>query len=440
MAQNFLAFDRDQALLLPPDLRDWLEPGHFALFVIDAVEQLDLSAFFARYGPGSRGRPAYPPAVMVALMLYAYSLGVRSSRAIERRCVEDVAFRVICANLLPDHATIARFRVEHERALEGLFGQVLAMCRRAGLAKVGVVAIDSTKIKADASSLQNRSYEQIAQELLADAARIDAEEDALYGDTRGDELPEELTDPRTRRERLAAAKRELEQEWEAQRRAHEAKQERHRADRERPAGQRVGGRPPRRRDMSGPPPGRKNITDPDSRSVRTPRGFIQGYNAHLAVGDGQVVLGAEVTLGGTDQGQLEPMLEHARAQLAGIDADGPAVVLADAGYWTGAQITTLEDHAVTVLVPPDKDIHNPDPRRAGGAYQRMREKLKTPDGARLYAQRMRLIEPIFGQTKHNRRIDRFHRRGLTAVRSEWRLITATHNLLKLWRATQPAIA
>jgi transposase len=440
MAQNFLAFDRDQALLLPPDLRDWLEPGHFALFVIDAVEQLDLVAFFDRYGPGSRGRPAYPPGVMVALMLYAYSQGVRSARAIERRCVEDVAFRVICANLLPDHATIARFRAEHEAALEGLFGQVLAMCERAGLVRVGVIAIDSTKIAANASSAQNLGYEQIARELLADAARIDAHEDELYGEQRGDELPEELIDPKTRRERLAAAKRELEAEWEQQRRAHEEKVARHQADRQRPAGQRVGGRPPQKRDFSGPPPGRRNVTDPDSRSVRTARGFLQGYNAQVAVGEGQVVLAAEITLGGADQGLLQPVLARAEAQLAAIGAERPVVVVADAGYWNGAQIQAMQDRGVTVLVPPDKDIQNPNSRRSGGAYQRMRERLKTEDGARVYAQRMQLVEPIFGQTKHNRRIDRFQRRGLPAARSEWRVITATHNLLKLWRATQPAIA
>jgi transposase len=439
MAQNFLAFDRDQGLLLPPDLRDWLEPGHFALFLIDAVAELDLAAFFERYGSGPRGRPAYPPQVMVALMLYAYAHGVRSSRVIERRCVEDVAFRVICANLLPDHATIARFRAEHERALEGLFGQVLALCRRAGLVRVGVVAIDSTKIAANASGLANLGYEQIARQLLEDAARVDAEEDALYGDRRGDELPGELADPRTRRERLAAAKRELEAEWKAQRCAQEQKEERHRANRQRPAGQRLAGRPPRKRDMSGAPPGRKNITDPDSRSVKTPRGFIQGYNAHLAAGEGQVILAAEVTIGTQDQGQLEPIVNQTRAQLDRLGAGAPDVVLADAGYWVSTQISRLGADGTTVLVPPDKDIDQPARRSRGPGSERMRQRLRTEDGARLYAQRMQLAEPIFGQTKHNRQIDRFYRRGLNAVRSEWRLITATHNLLKLWRATQPAI-
>lgn len=438
MAQNFLAFDRDQALLLPPDLRDWLEPGHLALFVIDAVDQLDLAAFCARYGPGSRGRPAYPPQVMVALMLYAYAVGVRSSRMIERRCVEDVAFRVICANLLPDHATIARFRAEHERALEGLFGQVLAMCERAGLVRVGVVAVDSTKLAANASSLANLGYEQIARELLADAARVDAEEDALYGQARGDELPEELTDPKRRRERLAAAKRELEAEWEAQRRAQERKRERHQANQQRPVGQRAAGRPPKLRDLSGPPPGKVNVTDPDSRPVRTPRGFIQGYNAQAATGEGQIILAAQVTVGSPDQGQLEPMVNQARGQLERVGAGPPEVVVADAGYWASGQVTRLQREGLTVLVPPDKDIGHP-ARGGGPEHEQMRQRLKSKEGARLYAQRIR-IEPVFGHTKHNRKIDRFHRRGLTAVRAEWSLITTTHNLLKLWRAAAPALA
>jgi transposase len=170
MGQNFIAADRDQVFLMPPDLRDWVEPGHLAWFVIDAVDELDLAAFYARYRQDGWGRPAYEPAVMVALMLYAYCSGIRSARAIERRCVEDVAFRVVAANLRPDHATIARFRADHQRALAGLFGQVLAMCQRAGLVRAGVVAVDSTKVAANASGLANRSYDELAREILKDAA------------------------------------------------------------------------------------------------------------------------------------------------------------------------------------------------------------------------------------------------------------------------------
>jgi Transposase DDE domain/Transposase domain (DUF772) len=375
----------------------------------------------------------------VALMLYAYSCGVRSARVIERRCVEDVAFRVICANLAPDHATIARFRADHERALAGLFGQVLALCRRAGLVRVGVLAVDSTKIAANASGLANRTYEQIAMEILAEAAAVDAAEDELYGEARGDELPEELADPRTRRARLKAAKEELEAEWEAERQAREQMHAR-REEHQRRTGRRPKGRPPQQRDMSGPPPGRVNLTDPDSRSVKTPRGFIQGYNAHAAVGDGQIIVAAEITTTGMDQGQLAPIVDQARQQLEVIGAPAPEVIVADAGYWVSGQIQQLAGEGLTVLVPPDKDIENPTRPNRGVGSEQMRQRLRSEDGARLYKRRMTMIEPVFGDTKHNRRIDRFQRRGLAAARSEWRLITATHNLLKLWRAATPALA
>jgi transposase len=192
MAQNFIACDREQELLLPPSLREWLPEEHLAWFVLDAVAELDLAAFLASYRDDGWGRAAHDPAMMVALFVYAYAIGVRSSRAIERRCQDDVAFRVIAANRAPDHATIARFRVRHEAAIAGLFGEVLALCARSGLVRVGVVAVDGTKIAAAATHHATRSYEQIAQEILDDAARIDAAEDELYGEARGDELPEGL--------------------------------------------------------------------------------------------------------------------------------------------------------------------------------------------------------------------------------------------------------
>src|SRR3954447_12465891 len=221
MAQNFIAGDRAQAFLMPPDLREWVGPGHLAWFVVEAVGELDLTAFFARYRQDGWGRAAYDPAVMVALILYAYAVGVRSARAVERRCVEDVAFRVVAANLRPDHATIARFRAEHEQALAGLFGQVLAMCQRAGLVRAGVIAVDSTKVAANASGLANKTYEDLAREILKEAAQIDAAEDELYGEARGDELPAELADPTTRRARI----RELMDELDAERRAEQAQRQ-----------------------------------------------------------------------------------------------------------------------------------------------------------------------------------------------------------------------
>src|ERR671925_1022706 len=191
MARNFLACDRDQELLLPPSLREWLPEGHLAWFVIDAVAALDLSAFYVAYRDNGQGRAAHDPAMMVALLLYSYAIGERSSRRIERRCVEDVATRVICANQRPDHTTIARFRQRHERALAELFGEVLALCAEAGLVRVGVIAVDGTKVAANAAPQATRDYEQIAREILAEADAVDAEEDERFGEAR-DELPPEL--------------------------------------------------------------------------------------------------------------------------------------------------------------------------------------------------------------------------------------------------------
>jgi transposase len=435
MGQNFIVGDRDQAFLLPPDVRDWVPAEHLAWFVVDAVGELDLAAFYARYREDGWGRPAFDPAVMVALVLYAYAVGVRSSRAIERRCVEDVAFRVVAANLRPDHATIARFRVEHEQPLAGLFGQVLALCQRAGLVRAGVIAVDSTKVAANASGLANKTYEELARELLREAAAIDAAEDERYGQARGDELPDELADPRTRRARIRELLDELDGERQVAQQAREAMLER-RAEHERETGRRPPGRRPVARPKKLATVRRVNVTDPDSRPVRTPRGFIQGYNAQLVAADGQIIVAAEIVIGSPDQGQLVPMVQAARRELDAAGADGPATVLADAGYWRGRDITDLDQQRLQVLVPPDGQLRAaPLPGKRGGLYQRMRDRLAAPDAAALYRRRMAMIEPIFGHTKANRRCERFQRRGLNAVRSEWRLIAATHNLLKLHTAT-----
>ena len=441
MGLRLIAADRERVLLLAASLWEWLLADRLALFVIDAVDELDLAAFYARYRRDGWGRPACDPALMVALIVYAYAKGVRSAREIERRCVEDVAFRVIAANLAPDHAAIARFRGEHERALGELFGQVLALCQRAGLVRAGVVAVDSTKIAANASGQANKTYEEIAREILEEAAAVDAAEDELFGERRGDELPEELADPKTRRARLRELLDELEAERAAEQRARETMLQR-RAEHEQRTGRRPPGRPPVKQPKRRGGPRRVNVTDPDSHSVKTPRGFIQGYNAHAVAADGQIIVAAEVTTGTPDQGQLEPLVAAARSELVAADAEPPKVVLADAGYWAGSQIAKLEADGITALVPPDAHARaTPNPRRRGGLYQQMRDRLTSDERGALYRRRMTMIEPIFGQTKTNRRAERFQRRGLPAVRSEWRLITATHNPLKLWRATAaPAAA
>jgi len=211
MAQNFIACDREQVLLLPPSVRDWLPDDHLALFVIDAVSQLDLEAFYGAYRRDGHGRAAHDPAMMVGLLLYAYARGQRSSRLIERDCVENVAYRVITANQAPDHATIARFRQRHETAIAGLFGSVLGLCAQAGMVKVGVIAIDGTKVHANASHHANRDYEQIAKEILAgaEADAADREEDEVHGDRRGDELPPHLSSSQGRNAWLRDARRRL---------------------------------------------------------------------------------------------------------------------------------------------------------------------------------------------------------------------------------------
>ena len=212
MPQNFLTCDRDQPLLLPPDLREWLPDDHLAWFVIEAIEELDLEPFYAAYRSDGHGAAAHEPKMMLTLLAYSYAVGERSSRGIERRCREDVAFRVICANQIPDHATIARFRVRHEGALAELFGQVLGLCAEAGIVEVAVLAVDGSKLEASASNHATRSYEQIAAEILAEAGRIDRAEDELYGSARGDELPEHLTTREGRRAWLREAKERLERE------------------------------------------------------------------------------------------------------------------------------------------------------------------------------------------------------------------------------------
>jgi transposase len=468
MPQNFLACDREQELLLPPSLREWLPESHLAWFVIDAVAQMNLAAFYAAYRADGHGRAAHDPAVMVALLLYSYALGERSSRRIERRCVEDVATRVICANQTPDHTTIARFRQRHERALGELFGEVLALCAEAGLVGVGLIAIDGTKVHANASERATRGYEQIAREILAEADAVDAEEDERFGDARGDELPEEFATGPGRAKVLADAKRRLEQRRalearpipssrpgrlrEAKRRLEEELETECRANAAYEAYRARGVAADGSRRMApgtvkpytppAVPQGKVNTTDPDSRNVKTLRGWVQGYNAQAASNEQQIVIAAEITNSSADFGQLGPMVDavHRELHTARV-TDTPAVVVADAGYWHTDQMQALAADGLTVLVPPDaKKRKGTRPGWDGGLYAFMRRALATSTGSELYGLRTQMIEPVFADTKFNRRIDRFQRRGRAACRSEWRLITATHNLLKLWRHTTPPAA
>jgi len=420
---------------------------------------MDLTAFYRDYRADGHGRAAYEPAMMVALLLYAYARGERSSRGIERECEEDIAYRVIAVNQRPDHATIARFVQRHERALASVFGGVLAVCAKAGLVRVGVIAVDGTKVPAIANEDQTLDYEQIAREILGDARAVDAAEDQRYGDARGDELPSEFQThqgrrgwlreakreldreraanprpiPRSRQKRLAEAKRQLDDELAAERRANHA----YEAYRERGVmrdGRRFGApakpySPPQR------PAGKINITDPDSRLLKAPRGYVQGYNAQVVTNENQIVIAAEVTVDPGDFGHLGPMVDAACQELAAAGVtETPGVAVADAGYWHQAQIENIINRGTQVLVPPDSVKRKAArPGWHGGLYEHMRRVLRTDHGGELYRRRQAMIEPVFAQTKSNRGMDQFRRRGRSAVRTEWRLINASHNLLKLHR-------
>jgi transposase len=465
MGQRFVACDREQSFLMPPDVREWLPEGHLAWFVIDAVGEMELDAFYGAYRHDGRSRPAYDPAMMVALLLYAYARGTRSSRQIERACEEDVAFRVLAAQQRPDHATIARFLERHQDAIADLFGEVLSLCAKQGLASVGVIAVDGTKLAGNASRNANVDYEQLAREILEEAQAVDAAEDELYGDARGDELPEQLRTgegrrawlreakrqleqqrakearpvPRNRGKRLKEAKRRLDEELWTEVRANRA-YERYRSGRMKD-GRRFS-RPPDPNTPPATPQGQINITDPDSHVVKGSRGrgFLQGYNAQAVANEHQIVIAAEVMTVAPDFGHLEPMLDAAQRELdaAGV-TDVPQVLVADAGYWHQQQMERIVDRGIPVLIPPDaKSRKGTRPGWDGGPYAFMRRVLASERGGELYGQRQAIIEPVFANTKFNRGIDRFRRRGRAAVRAEWRLITATHKLLKLHRHTTAA--
>ncbi|MEK6253013.1 MAG: transposase [Actinomycetota bacterium] len=466
MPQNFLSSDRDQPMLLPPDLRDWLDEDHLAWFVIEAIEELDLEPFYASYRADGHGRAAHDPKVMLTLLAYAYSVGERSSRGIERRCREDVAFRVICSNQTPDHATIARFRVRHQEALGELFSQVLGLCAEAGLVQVGVIAVDGSKFAAAAADKATRTYEQIATEILAEAGRIDAAEDEIHGEARGDELPEHLARregrrawlreakqrldaeraereesiPKAREQRLELCRRRLVEEWQTERQAHrDYEAYRRRGVRER--GKQAMGSPPKPAKLAPAPTGKINTSDPDARRMKAGRNFIPAYNAQAVTTEEQIIVAAEITTEGVDFEQLCPMIGAAERELEGAGvSERPEVVLADAGYWSNGHIDSLRERGVTPIVAPDTTRNRPRKTRLGGPYDFMRRAIATERGGDLYSRRKWMVEPVFAQIKANRRIERFKRRGRAAARSEWRLIAATHNLLKLHRHSLAATA
>ena len=447
----------NQSLLFPPSLHDWLPEGHLARFLVDVVWALDLGGIYASYEAGDgRGQSAYAPAMMVRVLLYGYATGVYSSRKLEAKTYEDVAFRYLSADAHPDHDTLAEFRKRHLEALAGLFTQALLLCAKAGLVKLGHVSIDGTKIKANASKHKAMSYarmgeteQRLKQEieaLLQQAEDVDAAEDAQYGKgKRGDELPEELARRESRLKKIAQAKAELEQEArekaERERADAEAKLAARRDEEER-TGKKKRGREPMVPDPEKALPeakAQRNFTDPDSRIM--PDGankgsFLQGYNAQAAVdATAQVIVAAEVTQETTDNRQLLPMLSRVKENLG----RKPEAASADAGYWSEANATDesvagIDLHIATGRLKHQQTIataSEPPPVEAT-AKETMRHKLRSEAGRSIYKMRKAIVEPVFGQIKEQRGFRRFSLRGLENVRREWKLVCLASNLLKLF--------
>jgi len=444
--------------LLPPSLQDWLPEGHLARFVGEVVEALDLSAIYAKYAAGDgRGLAAYDPRMMVRVLIYGYCRGVASSRRMERATYEDVAFRYLAADQHPDHDTIAAFRQEHLAHLAQLFVQVLQLCQRAGLVKLGHVALDGRKIQANASKHKAMRYERMekaekeleaeVQALLAEAARVDAEEDGKYGKgKRGDELPAELARREKRLEKIREAKAALEREAREaaeKKRAEVEEQLKEREKQERERGRKFGGRPPQAPDpeqAKPEPKAQRNFTDPDARIMKdgATKEFVQAYNAQAVVDShAQVIVVAAVTQEANDKKQWVPMLKEVKVHM-GIP---PRQATADTGYFSEQNVTDAKLQGIDLFVATERQKHAEKPPATTGppapeasVTEQMRHKLRTAEGQAVYKLRKAVVEPVFGQIKEPRGFRRFLLRGLAKVEAEWKMICATHNLLKLFRS------
>ena len=478
MGYNFVTADRDQAFLMPPSMRDWLPEGHLAWFVLDVVSELDLTEFLAAYRVDGRGGAAYDPAMILAIWLYAYCVGEPSTRRIERRCVEDVAFRVLAGNHLPDHSTLSRFRKFHADALVGLFAQILRLCHEAGLVDLSLLALDGTKVTANAARDANRELKDLEADVaswLEDADALDAQEESAISAARERPVPV----GGERRERIREALRQARSDTTTNERV------------------------------------RRNITDPDSRLMKVPGGFGQCFNGQAVATQGKIVVAAELTNEPVDRHQLLPMIDAVHSSLEAADiADNVGVLLADAGYWSrdnaAADVdcelliaTTkarqqddrpIEEIDERIAIEEKEDLEDlaeldrrstilerrmtgdismvevaeemgvsltrayvlaraytkdgrqgivpasrPRGRRRSErvreytrARQAMDKKLALPENRALYGRRKVMIEPVFARHKYLRGFSRFSCRGLAACTTEWKLINATHNLLRLW--------
>lgn len=431
MAKTFRPYEPDQIYLLPPSPSDWLPAGHLVFFVSDVVDTLDLSAIYSTYAE-ERGYPPYHPLLMVKILLYGYARGIYSARKLARACEEDVAFRVLCGENRPDFRTISDFRKRHLEAFAALFLQVLRLCQQAGMLKLGHVAIDGTKIKANASKHKAMSYARMQEEerrlkeeiasLLRKSEAADQAEDARHGaDKRGDELPEELARRESRLKKIQEARAALE----AAARGAAAE-----------AGT-VGA--PQEEEVKPAPKAQRNFTDPESRIMpASGKTFVQAYNAQAAVDhETQVIVAADVVQASNDKAQLVPMVEQSCENLE----ETPKIFSADAGYWAEAALDVLKYYEIDAVVAPERIRHGhwreqqvltePIPEDLP-LKERMRYRLQTEEGRSEYKKRMMSVEPVFGQIKQARGFRQFLLRGHQKVTSEWKLVCAVHNLLKLF--------
>ena len=439
MSKTFRDWSLDQALLLPPSVHDFVPAGHLSRFVVALVtEELDLSTILASY-KGEKGQPPYHPAMMVALLLYAYAVGIYSSRRIAKACIERVDFMAIVALDAPDFRTTSEFRRRHLVALSALFVQVLKLCEQAGLVKLGHVALDGTKINANASKHKAMSYERMQKrepELQAEvdgwlkaAQAADAAEDAAFGvDRRGDEMPDWVADKQARLAKIRQAKAELEAEAKAKAAAEQAAREKKDGDKLRP-GRKAG--PPS--DVP-EPKAQRNFTDPDSRILKTKDGYIQGYNAQAAVdAQEQIIVAHTLSNNGNDQAQLAPLLDATKANLG----RNPDEASADAGYCSAANLRTLIRRRIKGYIATGRQKHGTKSAtgkrsvKPGSLLARMNIRLKRGGHRSRYRLRKQVVEPVFGQIKQARGFRQFLLRGIDKVKAEWAMICTAHNIRKL---------
>jgi transposase len=426
MAKTYRPYLPNQDFLLPPSLRDWLPEDHLVYFVSDLVDELDLSAITTVYEDEERGFPPYHPVMLTKVLVYAYCIGIFSSRRIQRRLAEDVGFRVLAAGNQPDFRTIADFRKRHLTALRGFFEQVLRLAREMGAPHLGRVALDGSKVKANASKHKAMSYKRMGEtqrqlraevaQLLAEAEAADTAEDAQFGTSRGsDDLPAELYRRESRLQRIREAKRVLKARAQEEAVA---------------AGQPAESAKP-------DPKAQYNFTDPESRIMKGPDGFVQAYNVQVAVDDLQLIVGQAVTQETNDKRQLLPMITTIEQQ----SGDTPTQLLADAGYCSDPNLTAIADTPIDAYISTRKQTHSerpgPCPRgplpKTATIIDRMSRKLHTQAGAAVYAARKAIVEPVIGQIKQARGFRQFLLRGFEKVQGEWSLVCTTHNILKLYR-------